>query len=186
MVDGLLQGLDSSESLVRADARAQLLALGTDAVEPLIGAMEHGNIRLAWQAAIVLGEIPDARWMEPMCRALRSNNILLGQTAVECLEKALHTDAVEIFLATLPHCRTVVQIALINALERLRDKRSIMLLNHLLETTVNPELRYNIIQALGAIGDNTSIALIRKFQNDANRHVRERVESALASLDSQQ
>src|SRR5260221_7229722 len=116
MFDNLLQELDDSNNEVRSKAREQLVKVGATAVESLIAAMQIGNTRLSWQAAVVLGEIPDQRWIRPMCAALDSPNILLGQAAVNALENVLRREAVDCFLEALPRCRLVVQLSLIKAL----------------------------------------------------------------------
>jgi HEAT repeat protein len=184
MLNILLQELDSPDFQVRLRAKNKLIQMGADAVNTLIDALNSDNLRLSWQAAVVLGEIPDPRWIEPMITALNSPNILLGQAAIVALENALQQDAAEYFLSAYPKCRVVVQVALINALERLSDTRTVEPLCQLLEATDNPELRYSIIQTLGKLGEPSVIPLIQKYQNDPNYHVRERTIIALQRLQS--
>ncbi|SRR5258708_4229572 len=185
MIDKLIQELDDTNNEVRANAKEHLIQIGADAVEPLIVALRSGSLRQSWQAAVVLGLIPDSRWLEEMQGALSSSNILLGQAAVIALENALHSGAVDHFLEVLPHSKLVVQIALISSLERLQDIRAVEPLSRLLVTTESPELRYSIIQALGQIGDQSVIPLIEQFQDDPNTHVRDRVAIALLRLGTQ-
>ena len=182
MFDPLIQKLDVPDDEVRFKVREALVKIGVTVVESLIAAMQVGTIRLSWQAAVVLGQIPDPRWIIPMRTALESPNILLGQAAVDALENALGQEAVTPFLEALPRCGLVVQMSLIKALERLKDIRSIKPLSVFLESTESPELRYTIIEALGVLGDPDVIPLINKFQNDANQHVQERVMIALEQL----
>lgn len=182
MLDKLIQELDQSDSEVRAQVREQLIRAGADAVELLIAALQSPNVRISWQAAIVLEKIPDPRWIQPMISAINSSNILLGQAAVSALENALRVEAVECFLSALPHSRLVVQIALINALERLQSPSCAEALSRFLETTESPELRYNLIQALGKIGDSSLIPLIQRYLTDPDHHVHERAIIALALL----
>ena len=182
MFDTLIKTLDNSNSDIRAQAREQLVRMNADVVDALILAMQSGNYRIAWQAAVTLGEIPDSRWVAPMTAAMRSPNILLAQAAVTALENMLQKDATVRFLEALPHTKLVVQMSLVNSLERLQDETAVQPLCRLLESSDNPELIYCIIQALGKLGDSSVIPLIEKFQDHGNHHVRERVTIALDRL----
>jgi HEAT repeat protein len=185
MLDQLIEELGNINIEIRAQAREQLLQIGAPAVDALIAALQSKNHRLSWQAAVVLRDIPDPRWKEPMRAALNSPNILLAQAAVAALEGAFGSQIIDYFLEVLPHSRLVVQMALLNALERMGDARAVGPLSRFLEKTDISELRYSIIQVLGKLGDPSVVPLIRSYQDDPNHHVRERAAIALDRLTSQ-
>jgi HEAT repeat protein len=180
-IAALIKSLASSDYEVREDARRQLLTLGSAGVEPLIAALREESTRISWEAASILSEIDDPRWIQPMREVLSSRNPLLGHAAVTALT-TLGSQAVEIFLTELPHCHHTVQTQMLASLGKIGDQRAVTPLMRLLKTTHSATLRYMAIEALGQLGDKRSVKLIRAFENDENHHVRERVEIALERL----
>ena len=178
----LIEDLDSPDRTVRLQAKEQLTAIGSDAVEPLIEAMRGESIRKGYEAADVLGLIDDERWLGPMAEALTSRNFMLGQMAVSALET--HPEyAVKAFIRALPDCHTMVQPTIVGTLERIADSHAVPHLMQLLKSANTAVLRYTIIQALGMLGDPQAVDLIRSFQNDEDHHVRKRALEALKRLD---
>ncbi len=62
-----------------------LVAMGTQAVEPLCQALDHEDIGVRSQAAIVLGDIGDTRAVESLCRVLRDENAIVRIQVAEAL-----------------------------------------------------------------------------------------------------
>jgi HEAT repeat protein len=190
-LDRLLEELGSPDVSVHEHAEALLESMGVLAVEPLITILSSENRGKAWRAARILSKIDDPLRFETMRQALISRNSLVGQVAVETLETAARAgqfmpQAVNAFIHALPDARSLVQLHIVAALERLGDKQAIGPLIELLQTAESPELRYTIIQALGTLGASQAIDLIRSFEYDENHHVRERVQVALQRLANSQ
>jgi hypothetical protein len=182
-IDVLIRDLDSLDSRVCAAAKIQLLQLGAGAVEPLIAAAQGSNLRVSWRAIGILSEIDDTRWIEPIKALLRSTQGLVAQAAVGALHQALGEQALDYLLEVLPDSKTQVSVSILQVIEQYPDPRICLPLCQMLQTTTSSEVRYNIIQILGRLGDSQVIPLIRSFANDDNHHVRERVEIALARLE---
>lgn len=181
LIQAHIQALANPDILIRQAAKEALVEFGSAAVEPLLIAMKNQADRSSWEAACVLSQIDDPRWIKPMQNALTSPNCVLGQVAVKAL-KNLNTDMSDIFIQVLPHCHYTVQIHIVVALEQSRNKRVVAPLIKMLRNTSSPTLKYCIIQTLGTLGDSRSVEIIRSFENDDDQHVRTRVQIALENL----
>lgn len=180
-IAGWIAELDCPDRDQREVAKTHLLAAGSHAVEPLITAMKTGTKRQCYEAAHILAQIDDERWVVPMQEALTSPNVLLAEAAAIALER-YGQRSIEGYLRALPNSHPIVQLRIVSALERIGDRRAVIPLIALLSVAASPSLRCAIIQALGILGDSQAAALIRSFENDADHHVRERVAIALQRL----
>ncbi len=180
-ISGWIAELDSPDRDQREVAKTHLLAAGSHAVESLITAMQAGTKRQCYEAAHVLGQIDDERWVAPMQEVLTSSNVLLAEAAAIALERHGQR-SIEGYLHALPHSHSIVQLRIVAALERIGDLRAVRPLIALLSVASSPSLRCAIIQALGMLGDSQAAALIRSFEHDTDHHVRERVAIALQRL----
>lgn len=177
----VIDALDSADAEVRQAARSRLLEMGRDVVEPLIEAMYTQSGRKAWEAAVILGQIDDPRWRDPMCEMLTSAHPMLGQIAANALLR-FGTDCVDALLAALPNSSYLTQIAIIDVLGKIGDRRVVAPLLKLLGECTGSTLCYMLIEALGRLGDPRSIEAIRPFLDDADHHVRKRAQNALNLL----
>jgi HEAT repeat protein len=180
-----IDALDSADAEVRRIARARLLDLGSEAVEPLIEAMVTQSGRKAWEAAAILAQIEDVRWRDPMCKMLTSAHPILGQVAANALLR-FGSQCVEPLVAALPTSSYLTQIAIIDVLGKIGDARAVSPLLNLLRECTSSTLCYMLIEALGKLGDPRSIDAIRPFLDDADHHVRKRAHKALLLLDNSQ
>jgi len=69
-VSALLTDLGSKDGLVRVRARNSLVAIGEQAVGPLVKALAHRNQWVRWEAAKALGQISNPTAAEALVRAL--------------------------------------------------------------------------------------------------------------------
>jgi bilin biosynthesis protein len=180
-IERLIAALDTTDPDIREANKAGLQHIGTDAVEPLLEAMHGPNTRISWQAAAILGGIPDPRWIGPMKAALLSRNPLLGNAAALALE-TLGPDILDTFLAALDGCHLMVRLKIVAFLEKLGDRRAVEPLIDLLRSAESPVVIYTVIQALGAIGDPRAVAVLEAYAEHENHHVRERTRIALLRL----
>jgi HEAT repeat protein len=183
LIDTWIADLDSIETSIRQVAIDNLLTTGTEAVEPLIVTMQGQKSRQAWEAAAILAQIDDPRWIQPMKDMLMASNLILASVAAATLER-FGESVVDTFIEALPKCKAITQLQVIGILERIGDRRCVDLLMDILSTTDSPDLQHTIIQTLGTLGDSRAIELIRKFQNDENHHVRKRALVALLRLEN--
>ncbi len=160
-----------------------LQALSTDPKRPaaLQQALKSEKGDISAGAALILGELDHPLHLEYMAEALRTGNVLVQDIAARSL--ARHGEAaMSILLDALPDSQSLVQISIVRVLEKINSQKAVKPLIAALTSADSPSLRYTIIQALGVLGDPSSIALIRSFENDPDHHVRERVRAALERL----
>jgi len=69
-MSALVTDLGSKDGLVRVRARLSLVAIGEQAVGPLVKALAHRNKWVRWEAAKALGQIGDLTAAEALVRAL--------------------------------------------------------------------------------------------------------------------
>ena len=178
-----MRALDSLDARAKLNARECLIAMGPVVVDRLIGAVHSETIHQTWEVASVLAEVDDPRCVQLMEEILTSRNPLLGSVAVRALQKRGKESVIRL-LEALPQCKMLVQIGIVEALEKIGDPQAVGPLMELLRSTSAPTLRYTIIQALGMLGDPQAIELIRTFQDDPDQHVQKRAQIALERLES--
>ncbi|MEO8609548.1 MAG: HEAT repeat domain-containing protein [Chloroflexota bacterium] len=184
LIETWIADLDSDEILIRQSAIDNLLAAAAGAVEPLIAAMQRQKGRQAWEAAAILAQIDDPRWIQPMKNMLMASNLIIASIAAATLER-FGESVVGTFIDALPKCRAMTQMQIVGILERIGDRRCVDLLMDLLSTADSADFQYTIIQTLGALGDARAAELIRSFQHHENHHIRKRAQAALRRLESQ-
>jgi HEAT repeat protein len=183
MLESWIADLDSADSAARQSAFENLLEAGAEAVEPLLFTMQHQNGRKAWQAATILSQIDDPRWVQPMKDMLIGSNSVIATVAANALER-FGASIVDTFVDALPKCGPLAQMQIIVILERIGDERCVLPLINLLMTTNSGDLQQTIIHALGLLGDRRAIEVIRPFQNHENHHVSKRAQAALECLEN--
>jgi HEAT repeat protein len=176
-----IEALDNIDGEVRRMAAAQLRAAGPAAIPALQVAAHSATPRRCWQALTLLVEIGDTCWQEHLLAFLTSRNPLLGQTALKGVDPC-RKDHVELLLEALPRAHHLVQPHIIVLLGRSGDRRAVGPMLHFLRETEHETIRYNLIEALGLLGDPQAVDVIRAFSEDRNHHVRERAQMALERL----
>jgi HEAT repeat protein len=177
--------LDSSDIEVRRLARARLVEKGSAVVEPLIEIMLTQSGRRAWEAALILTQLDDPRWREPMCKMLTSTHPVLGQVAANALLR-FGAECVDVLIAALPNSSYLTQIAIIEVLGKIGDTRAVVPLMSLLDGCTSSTLCFTLIETLGKLGDRRCIEVIRPFLDNPDHHVRKRAQNALALLSTEQ
>ncbi|MBC8098044.1 MAG: HEAT repeat domain-containing protein [Armatimonadetes bacterium] len=180
-----IEQLDAPNTEQQAAARFQLAALGEAAIAPLLRAAHTSDEwRIVWNAAVLLAETDDARVFALMCDLLTSSNPLIGQVAAKALAR-YGQPSLPVLMQALPHCHYMVQLSVVDTLEKLGDSQIIPTLQQLLLTVDSSTLRYTIIQALGHLGNASTVATIQPFLQDPDHHVRKRAGIAIARLTHQ-
>jgi HEAT repeat protein len=178
-INELVDALGSSDIHVRVQAKNMLAERGPAVIEPLIEALRHGNRYQSYEAANILALFNDPRCFEALAQALSSQNVMVAQYAARSLPAYGREIALQHFIASLPCAPLLAQIQIIESLKEMDDERAVEPLILLLQATEAAMVRYSVIEALGVLGATRAIDLIRSFENDANRHVRDRVRRAL-------
>lgn len=166
----------------------QLFSGGPDAVNALIQAMyqQPAPMRRSYRRLLAeyALESQDRMLIEPMLTLVGSEDPLLAQTALEALE--IFGDEVwERLLSQLFNANPVVRVQIVYFVRQFGGLAAIEPLMILLQTVDSSALRYTAIEALSELGTADVpglVELIRSFQDDADHHVRDRVASALESL----
>jgi len=144
--------LSSSDFAERQAAEDELVKIGHPAVLPLIAMLkdENGVARLA--AAQVLGEIGDARAVQPILMALKNEELdvrviapilaRIGESAVEPVIGALRDEVIDVQTAAFL-LGTIDKPAVKALIGALKDKK--------------PSVRAGVASALGSTGDSRAV-----------------------------
>jgi HEAT repeat protein len=181
-IEELIEALDSSDIMLRENARRKLLEYGNQAITPLIVTLKSQTGRKSWEAARVLAAFDDPACREVMLEMVTSPNLLIGSIAVNSLESSISLELISKLIESLPSCSGGVQLQIVGLIERYGDQHAIEPLVKLLESNPWPSLASSIIRALGTLGDGQIVDLIRQFSNHPDHHVRESVRVALQQL----
>lgn len=182
IIGELVASLGSDDQNIRYRAKQQLILLGAVVVEPLVETMLSSNRKSCWMAAKVLAEIPDERIFPALIEGLQSSNIILCDTIVAELGKLGDKRAVPHLISMLDTVAPFVKLSIAHALGMLEDTRAVEPLLASLAKAEVASLKYNIIEALGQIGDPRAIAFIEPYINDEDHHIRSRTRKALSKL----
>jgi HEAT repeat protein len=166
-IDWLIASLEETvDEPIRWDAWALGKIGNTRAVEPLIRALNKGDLALASSAAEALGEIGDTRAVLPLIEILKSNYEPLRGTlrynAVEALGEIGDTRAVETLIKILNDNKDyyIGRLAA-QALGKIGDNRAVdSLINTLYEDNI--ALQHDVAEALAEIGEVEAVIHLAK------------------------
>ena len=148
----------------REAAVESLVALGPQAVEPLITVMRDGNSSEQMGAAEVLGRIGDPRALDVLIAALQDDFSLVREKAAEALGLMGDARAVEPLIAVLRDENSEAQEQAAKALGQIGDSRAVEPLIDALYAE-DPFAREQAIFALGKLKDPRAVEpLMRLFE----------------------
>jgi HEAT repeat protein len=154
-IKGLIRALNyQKDGGVRRAATEALGRMGADAVEPLVASLEDGaQAGVHASAAQALGEIGDARAVEPLIAALKEENAKVA--AADALGQIGDPRAVEPLIAALKDLSGSTRGNIAQALGLIDDPRAVEpLIAALKEQNGGERL---IVEALGHLGDPRAV-----------------------------
>lgn len=141
-----------------------ILSFGTDSVLPLCEYLHHteGNVRK--HAAILLGQIGDARAIEPLGMALYDVHNVVGEAAAEAL--ARHgAPALEVLEEATRAVETPIRLHALSGLSRIKDARALPLIENLIHDPDRNVMK-RAIQALAETRDPNALQLLGPYAED--------------------
>jgi HEAT repeat protein len=192
-VEKYIQDLKDENSTVREIAALDLRLIKDPdhrSVEPLIEALNDKEIQVRLRAADTLGEIGDARAVDPLIRSLKEDsNSLVKGSAARALGTIGDVKAVEPLIDSLniksthSDCDLSEDIAI--ALGRIRDRRAVDPLIKCLQDYRNgfEFLRRAAAEALGKIGDKRAVEPLIEALKDGCPSVRSYTAWALGEIE---
>lgn len=206
-VDNWIKALDNKDTNARKKVREKLVALGEQAVEPLLKAVSSNTWNIKMNAAIALGDIGDARAVDRLLQGLQENIRIqavqaLGKIGDKRAEKALFdalndkNETVRAFAAealgnmghidpllnAVDDIHEFVKTTAINALAQKSDPRVIDALARPLQNARDWATRYLAAMKLGEIGDISAENALNSASNDSNQMVREAAQKSLVQI----
>lgn len=192
-IDSLFEQLKHPNPHLRERAMQQIAeAHDQDTIPRLMAALGEEDVVYRRAAVKALGVIgPDAvpSLVEPL---LNSDNATIRSSCAKALAQiALNhpdvpfpTEGTQGLKTALNDPNPVVYIASVMALGEIGSP-VLEILVEALKTTDNPALAVAIVNALGSMGDNRAVEVLRSFANDesVDSYVRESATSALPRLD---
>lgn len=168
------------------EALTLLVRIGKPAVEPLISALRDMNSEVRKNAAEALGQMGDARAIEPLIKILRDDNDTNARKiAIEALGNIHDARAVEPLLGSLSDRRTVIQNASFDALVKLaeaaKERLDAQPLGVMLEDK-NTAVRQLAIANLAEIPSRDSAELLIPYLADPDTGIRNAVTEALREI----
>lgn len=182
----LIEQLAHNDASVREKAVSEIVALGEEAVDPLIDALTHRNDRVRGEAVRALGMIGDVRATPHLIQRLQESKFPILQAVYEALEgfgaqavpaltEALGdedtkvrssaammlgeiktTSAVQPLLDALAHAKDEDIGHIADALAELGNPAALEPLEHMLERALSTKTRGKIMHAIEAIQDQAT------------------------------
>jgi HEAT repeat protein len=182
-VNRLINELTNPDFTRSKQAKEALTAIGSDALDPLVEALQHASNKQCWEIIRIITEIGDPGPSPIIADFLTNENGAVRTAAAQCLGQLGDPHA------TLPLIKSIkwninsgALIWIIQALGQLKDERAVDPLLEVMEITSSPAVRYTAIEALGVIGATRAIEPIRACLDDESHHVRSRAQKALHRL----
>jgi len=177
---GWRPGTDSQRVLqvLAAGNQRQIVALGSDAIEPLLEMMQTGAPHKQLEAVKALGEIYEPRVVPALLQALRKSSPAVRIAALEALER--HSDS-SVYIEVerlLRDSNANVRGAAVEAAARCGGIRAVPSLLRVLKDS-SWEVRRDAARVLGSVGGAAAVEGLCKLLRDPDRDVRE---SAIISL----
>jgi HEAT repeat protein len=166
---------------VRWKVAEALSKIGEPAVSSLIAALSHADDDVRWKAAIALGEIKDARAVDPLVRLLSDPDRFVKSRAALALG-SIGAPAVDPLIRALREGDGNQRWGAAIALGKIKDERAVGPLIHALADKYE-NVRAESATALAAIGDPAVAPLIR-FLKFADSRARIEVMNTLADLEA--
>jgi len=170
-----------------AGAKPTKLARDAEAdeeIESLIQSLRSKKLfktQTPWDTAKALGELGDARAVEPLIEALENKQILVRMEAAKALGKIGNTRAVEPLIEALQSLPGTAS----EALARIGDPRAVEPIIEMLRHA-HPLARVKVAEALGEIGDERALEPLAQALVDEKPNVREAAEDAIEKIKSKQ
>lgn len=173
-----LESLITASSHTSAQVRSYVVAVlaqthDSDAYQTILQLSQDTDERVAYNAAIALGTLGDARALEPLVALLCR---MESKHHVECAAAIglgqFGKKAVSSLLPLLDHPNTKVRLLAISVLGKIHDESTQEILAHLLKDQ-NEEIRMAGILALSQFGNAHSLTLIQQCIADPVERVRQ-------------
>jgi HEAT repeat protein len=141
-----------------------LESFGTDAVEPLVGALAHPEGTVRRSAAHILGRIGDPRAIEPLGTILYDLHIEVGQAAAEALVH-FGSAALGILSDATRHPEPGIRLHALWALARINEPSVLPLLAGMLKDP-DRQVVMQVIQLMGELNDRRVMETLTPIAED--------------------
>jgi HEAT repeat protein len=157
-VEALIEALERNDNQLRRRAAEALVRVGTAAIEPLIALLTDSTrgYKARSKAASILGQIGDARTVEPLIAALKHHHQSLRQAAAEALGRIADPRAAEPLIGALDEEDTLLCFLAAEALQKIGDSRAVEPLIKSLDDG-DCDTGWRAASALGKTGDPRAV-----------------------------
>ena len=182
-VNPLVYTLGDESLVVREKSARALGKLGRpEAGEALISALNSNtNLTIVCAIAEALGQIEDARAVEPLITFLNHKESIIRECTAASLGKLRDSRAVESLIAALNDEQERVRWYAADSLGKIGDPVCVDSLIKLLSDT-NARVRESAVTALGQIGNQQAIESLVKALQDVDKRVAEQASESLVNI----
>jgi HEAT repeat protein len=206
-IKSLIKALDNKDDQVRKKVRESIVAIGEQAIEPLLEALSSSIWNIKMNATLALGEIGDTRAVDLLLQGLQENIRIqaitaLGKIGDKRAEKPLFdalkdpNDSARAFaaeaLGNMGHIEPLlnavddisefVKTTAIQALAKKSDPRIVEALSRPLRNANDWATRYLAAQKLGEFGDIKAEEALKTALKDSNQMVRDAAQKSLEQI----
>ena len=182
-VNPLVYTLGDESLVVREKSARALGKLGRpEAVEALISALNSNtNLTIVCAIAEALGQIEDARAVEPLMTFLNHKESIIRECTAASLGNLRDSRAVKSLIAALNDEQERVRWYAADSLGKIRDPACVDSLIKLLSDT-SARVRESAVTALGQIGNQQAIESLIKALQDVDKRVAEQAAESLVNI----
>lgn len=181
LANELITNFGNADYSSRNNIIDSLVMMGSDAVNPLIAALQSNNSTQRIGAAQALGRIGDFRAVDPLIASLHDDFSLVRQAAATALGAIGSVDSVDPLIAVLQDNGSDAQEQAAKALGEIGDPRAVDPLIEVLDSE-QPFVSENAIVALGKIGDPRAVEPLMQMLLQNKTVYRDSLKQALISI----
>ncbi|MFT5322801.1 MAG: HEAT repeat protein [Planctomycetaceae bacterium] len=179
-----LMFLGLNEPLLRSEAMAAVVSLGSAGIPELLEIIEERNPLTIGDSVIALGRIGDQQAVPSLLMTLNHAGVGLRPRILEALGRLGDRCALERIIGLLDDPDESVRLHAIQAVQRMPDRRAEKPILRIIEQSQNPELKRQAVLALASTGSPKAVPILSSLLREADTALKTAIVESLGQIDT--
>ena len=176
-IEKSITGLQDKKGTIKRTAKKDLIAFGSDAVEPLIGVVKDWKGQQADLRVVcvdILGEIGDERAVPVIIDVLKEDRMTMRYNAARALGNIADKRAAPALIGLLNDKEWQVRFYAVEALGKIGDRSAVNPIADIMIKDANSEIRLTAIDALNSLDGKSRYKSVIELFSDNQPNIRSR------------
>jgi HEAT repeat protein len=179
-----LMFLGLNEPLLRSEAIAAVVSLGSAGIPELLEIIEECNPLTIGDSVVALGRIGNQQAVPSLLMTLNHAGVGLRPRILEALGRLGDRRALERIIGLLDDPDESVRLHAIQAVQRMPDRRAEKPILRIIEQSQNPELKRQAVLALASTGSPKAVPILSSLLREADIALKTAVVEALGQINT--